>query len=117
MKWAISNVSVYSPLNKKQSEFIKWAEGWRYSLLPTDIDKDAFINEVRHNVKALNERFPKTKPLQVSLHDSIVIRLSVDVESHAVAFFDVIPLVNEFRFSESLEPTAKAVITQKGGTV
>lgn len=116
MKWAISNVSIYSPLNKKQGEFIKWAEGWRYSLLPTDLDKDAFINGVRFHVKALNERFPKTKPLQVSLHDGKVIRLSVDVERHAVAFFDVIPMVNEFRFSERIEPTTIAAITQKGGS-
>ena len=48
MKWAISNVSIYSPLNKKQGEFIKWAEGWRYSLLPTDLDKDAFINDAEN---------------------------------------------------------------------
>lgn len=116
MKWAISDVTVYSPLNKKQSEFIQWAEGWKYSLLPRDLDKDAFINEVRHYANALNERYPKTKPLQVSLLDDKVIRLSVDVEIHTVAFFNVIPLVNEFRFSEIIEPTIKAAIIQEGGS-
>lgn len=118
MKWAISNVYVYSPLNKKQSEFIKWAEGWRYSLLPTDLDKDAFINEVRYHVNALNERYPKTKPFNVTMYGKPNFQLIVEIDfMHIVARFSVIPLVNEFRFSEKLEQTAKAVITQKGGTV
>ena len=117
MKWAISNVSVYSPQNKKQSEFNMWAESWCYSLLPTDLDKDAFINEVRYHVNALNERYPKTKPLNVTMHGKPNFQLTVEIDCmHTVAIFSVIPLVNEFRFSEKLEQTAKAVITQKGGT-
>lgn len=118
MKWAISNVSVYSPQNKKQGEFNNWAEGWRYSLLPTDLDKDAFINEVRYHVKVLNDRYPKTKPLNVTKHGKPNFQLTVEIDCmHTVAIFSVIPLVNEFRFSEKLEQTAKAAITQKGGTV
>jgi hypothetical protein len=117
MKWVISDVTVYSPQNKKQGEFNDWAEGWKYSLLPRDIDKDAFIEEVRYHIKALNEYYPKTKPLCVTKHGTPDFQLCVEIDCmHTVAIFRVIPIVNEFRFSEKVEPTAMAVLTQEGGS-
>lgn len=116
MKWVISDVTVYSPQNKKQSEFNDWAEGWKYSLLPRDIDKDAFIEEVRYHVKTLNVRYHKTRPLSVTKHGTPNFQLSVEIDCmHTVAIFRVIPIVNEFRFSEKIEPTTKAAITKEGG--
>lgn len=101
MKWAICRVSVYSPTNKKQKEFTTWAENWCNSLLPTDIDKDAFVNEVHYHTKILNERFPKTKPLRVNVYGDKQIQIRIDTdEMHSVAIFELIPLIKEFKFSE-----------------
>ena len=104
----ISKVSTWSPANRKCKELQEYIDQYNNCLIADECSLDALTEEIRRKVEELNQAYPRTKRLQLTLHNLYVSCGSGEslCESNYVFAFHVHPVHRTYRFSEQVPAPA-----------
>lgn len=65
MMYFIDRPNTWRAANKKCAEVIEYVDQFRNCLISDELSRDALIQELRHKVKELNDKYPRTRRLIV----------------------------------------------------
>ena len=71
MMFFVSKINSYSCVNNKGREVQKWLESFAHHLIPNELSKDAWIEDLRLKLQDFDEQFPRSTPLfldKTSIH-------------------------------------------------
>ncbi|MBR3987516.1 MAG: hypothetical protein IKK04_10240 [Bacteroidales bacterium] len=116
MMYYIEKPNTWSPANRKCKELQEYVDQFKNCLIPDDLSRDALIEDIRHKVEELNQAYPRTKKLVVTLdhhhHDFISCQPEFrKIEDEYVFTIRLLPVRRTYRFSES----AAASLLKEGG--
>ena len=103
MMYFAHSLTTYSPKNRKNKELLEFIASREDILLPSEIDKDAFFEEIRNKVTYLNAKYPKVKEIKVT-HSRYDIRASVRDNSGCpdeIFILRITRVRSTYRFTES----------------
>lgn len=66
MMYFIERPNTWRAANKKCAEVIEYVDQFRNCLISDELSRDALIQELRHKVKELNDKYPRTRRLIVN---------------------------------------------------
>lgn len=110
MRFFIDAPHVYSSVNNKGKEFNEWIYSFKHVLIVDQLSCDAFVESVRKMAAMLDEKYPRTKKLYVSVtdhhgDDHIFISAYPEQQPEKQIFIMSIYRVRgDFRFGESAVP-------------
>ncbi len=65
MRYYIERPATWSPANQKCKQLQEFVDQFRNCLIADEPSRDALVEEIRHRVELLNEKYPRTKKLVV----------------------------------------------------
>ena len=116
MMFFVSKINSYSCVNNKGREVQKWLESFAHHLIPNELSKDAWIEDLRLKLQDFDKQFPRSTPLhldKVSVDAKTPHHFTIYPKNHPekyVAVFDIHKVVGEYRFNEVILPKL-----EKGG--
>lgn len=116
MMYYIERPATWSPANKKCKLLQDFVGQFKNTLIADDISRDALVEDIRHKVEELNQAYPRTKKLVVTLdhlhHDFISCQPEFrKIEDEYVFTIRLLPVRRTFRFSEK----SSASLLKEGG--
>ena len=72
MRYYIERPATWSPANQKCKQLQEFVDQFRNCLIADEPSRDALVEEIRHRVELLNEKYPRTKKLVVSYRHNYV---------------------------------------------
>lgn len=116
MMYFIQRINTWSPANQKCKLLQDFVKQFENTLIADDISRDALVEDIRRKVEELNQAYPRTKPLVVTLdhllHDYVSCQPELrKIEDHYAFTFHIHPVRRTFRFSEK----AAASLLKEGG--
>ena len=116
MKFFISKMDDYSVVNNKGLALQKWLKDFGHKLLPDELSKDAFIEEVHQKIADLDKQFPRSGLLtlsRTSIDNGLSLYVSIypikNPEKTVVRFY-IHKVIGDYRFNEKV-----SIDSQKGG--
>ena len=110
MRFFISKMDDYSVVNNKGLALQKWLKDFGHKLLPDELSKDAFIEQVRQKIADLDKQFPRSGLLtlsRTSIDNGLSLYVSIypikNPEKTVVRFY-IHKVVGEYRFNEAIYP-------------
>ena len=116
MKFFISKMDHYSVVNNKGLALQKWLKDFGHRLLPNELSKDAFIEDVRQKIAELDKLFPRSRSLtlsRTSIDNGLSLYVSVYPKENpdkTVVRFYIHKVIGDYRFNEKV-----SIEAQKGG--
>lgn len=116
MKFFISKMDTYAVVNNKGIALQKWLNAFGHKLLPDELSKDAFLEEVRQKMAELDVQFSRSKALvlsKTSIDGGLSLHITVypkEAPEKTVVRFYIHKVTGEYRFNEKV-----SIEAQKGG--
>ena len=116
MMYFIQRINTWSPANQKCKLLQDFVKQFENTLIADDISRDALVEDIRRKVEELNQAYPRTKKLVVTLdhihHDFISCQPEFrKIEDEYVFTIRLLPVRHTFRFSEK----SSASLLKEGG--
>lgn len=116
MMYYIERPATWSPANRKCKLLQDFVKQFENTLIADDISRDALVEDIRRKVEELNQAYPRTKKLVVTLdhlhHDYVSCQPELrKIEDEYVFTFHIHPVHRTYRFSEK----AAASLLKEGG--
>ena len=105
MMYFIQRINTWSPANQKCKLLQVFVKQFENTLIADDISRDALVEDIRRKVEELNQAYPRTKKLVVTLdhlhHDFISCQPEHNrIEDQYAFTFHIHPVRRTYRFSE-----------------
>lgn len=119
MRFFIDAPHVYSSVNNKGKEFNEWIYSFKHVLIVDQLSCDAFVESVRKMAATLDEKYPRTKRLYVSVteyHGDDHIFISVYPEQQPekqIFILSIYHIRGDFRFGEYAVPAIQNINTKQ----
>lgn len=116
MRFFISKMDDYSVVNNKGLALQKWLRDFGHRLLPNELSKDAFIEELRQKIADLDKQFPRSRSLtlsRTSIDNGLSLHVSVYPKENpdkTVVRFYIHKVTGDYCFNEKV-----SIESQEGG--
>lgn len=70
MQYFIDNITTYRPINQKWIELQAYVCQFEQRLIANELSLDALKFDIKHQVKFLNEKFPRTLPIRLESYSN-----------------------------------------------
>lgn len=70
MSYFIDNIKTYSNTNKKGRALQIFVQQFDRHLIADECSLDALKCDIEHQIKIMNEKYPRSRPVRLDVHDS-----------------------------------------------
>ncbi|WP_455601527.1 hypothetical protein [Bacteroides rodentium] len=70
MHYFIDNIKTYASVNKKGRALQIYVQQFDRHLIANECSLDALKCDIEHQIKVMNEKYPRSRPVRLDVHDS-----------------------------------------------
>mgnify|MGYP000105614109 CR=1 FL=1 len=70
MYYFIDNIKTYTSVNKKGKALQLYVQQFDHHLIADECSLDALKCDIEHQIKIMNEKYPRSRPVLLNVHDN-----------------------------------------------